>query len=67
MGDLMIPDELIVVSQSLLLTMAPRLLLLIPLYFVVRSAVRSGVRQALKDGPYKKDSPKDPEDTGERP
>lgn len=67
MGDVMIPDELIVVSQSLLLTMAPWLLLLIPLYFVVRGAVRSGVRQALKDGPYKKDSPKDPEDTGERP
>ena len=42
-------DEMLVVAQSLFFTMVPWLLLLIPLYFVVRNAVRSGVAQALKE------------------
>lgn len=40
--------EAILVAQYLFINMLPGLLLLVPLYFVVRRAVYSGVRRALK-------------------
>ena len=40
--------EAITVAQYLFINMLPGLLLLVPLYFVVRHAVYSGVRRALK-------------------
>lgn len=44
--------EAIAVAQYLLINMLPDLLLLIPLYFVVRYAVYSGVERALKDNEH---------------
>lgn len=42
--------EMIAVAQYLLINMLPGLLLLIPLYFVVKHAVYAGVKRALGDG-----------------